>query len=99
MWQKGVYSRVGELVSFSLPSLFAYLYHSFLPYFLFLRRRTIKWLRRNVYDTLDEGKMYSVIDQKMTPRSGTKKDYQSMGFYWWPCSKAKQVCAVRSGLM
>lgn len=59
-----------------------------------LCRRTVMWLRRNVYDTLDEGKLYSVIDQAMTPLSGSKHDYQSMGFYWWPCTQALKVRTI-----
>lgn len=56
-----------------------------------MHHRTKMWLRRNVADTIDQNKLYSVIDQKAVPLSGDKHDYQSVGFYWWPCTMGEQV--------
>ena len=30
----------------------------------------------------------SVMDKPLTPESGDKHDYMSLGSYWWPCTAA-----------
>lgn len=35
---------------------------------------------------------FTVTSAVSAPLSGDKHDYQSMGYYWWPCNEALKVC-------
>lgn len=35
---------------------------------------------------------FTVTSAIAAPLSGDKHDYQSMGYYWWPCNEAIKVC-------
>lgn len=35
---------------------------------------------------------FTVTSAIAAPLSGDKHDYQSMGYYWWPCNEALRVC-------
>lgn len=46
----------------------------------------VEALRRDADEALKAGP-YSVMDKKLTPTSGDKHDYMSLGPYWWPDPK------------
>ena len=35
---------------------------------------------------------WSVMEKPLTPASGDKHDYMSVGSYWWPCTAVRLTC-------
>ncbi|XP_062512927.1 uncharacterized protein LOC134188745 isoform X2 [Corticium candelabrum] len=44
-------------------------------------------LIRNANELMNKGP-WTVMSKPMTPPSGSKHDYESLGSYWWPCNNA-----------
>ncbi|KNC85908.1 hypothetical protein SARC_01946 [Sphaeroforma arctica JP610] len=51
-------------------------------------KSSLSFLERECAEALD-GETYSVTYQKRVPESGDIHDYQSVGYYWWPCAEAE----------
>jgi hypothetical protein len=48
-------------------------------------RAAVSRLRADAHRLSSEGP-WSVMDKPLTPASGDKHDYMSVGSYWWPCT-------------
>jgi hypothetical protein len=46
----------------------------------------------NLHCTSPADMTFTVTSAIAAPLSGDKHDYQSMGYYWWPCNEAIKVC-------
>ena len=62
---------------------------------------------RRAIERVSNGTVYSVTNSTLTPPSGDKRDYMSIGPYMWPCNNnpcnktgasANTTCDVETGL-
>ena len=54
--------------------------------------RVVDFLKKRVNPVLPNDVIFTVTDATEPPKSGDVHDYQSLGFYWFPCNEALTVC-------